>query len=127
MKPQGVDTKYALYLFEDGIMHVTWHQGIVINLDAAKEMVEERIKLCKEKTTPILVDINGMAFIDTVSRKYFASEQATVGVTAGALLVGSLISRLAGNVYITVDKPPLPIKLFTDKTKAIKWLKKYSI
>jgi hypothetical protein len=123
---KSTETKYASYLFEDGIMHVTWHQGIVINLDVAKEMVEERIQLCKGKTTLVFVDINGLATIDTVSRKFFAGERAIVGLTAGALLVGSLISKLAGNIYITVDKPRLPIRLFTDKTKAIKWLKKHN-
>ncbi len=123
---KSTETKYASYLIVDGIMHITWHQGIIINLDIAKEMVEERIQLCKGKTTLLFVDINGLAATDTVSRKFFASEHATVGVTAGALLVGSLISKLAGNIYITVDKPRLPIKLFTDKTKAIKWLKKFN-
>jgi hypothetical protein len=123
---KSTETKYASYLIEDGIMHVTWHQGIVINLDIAKEMVEERIQLCKGKTTLVFVDINGLAAIDTASRKFFAGERAIVGLTAGALLVGSLISKLAGNIYITVDKPRLPIRLFTDKTKAIKWLKKFN-
>jgi hypothetical protein len=124
MKPQAIDTKYALYILEDGIMHITWHHGIAINIDIAKEMVEERIQQCNGKTKLILVDINGLVSIDTTSRKFLASEHATIGVTAGALIVGSLISKLAGNVYITVDKPRLPMRLFTDKIKAIKWLQK---
>lgn len=124
MHPHITKTPYAEYWIEEGIMHVVWSPNLVITIDIAIEMVEERIRLCKGKALPLLIDIRGLASIDTASRKYFACEKSISITTGGALLVESLVSRLAGNIYITVDKPQRPIKLFTNKDKAIQWLKK---
>ena len=105
MEPsQGFKAKYAYYSIEDGILNTSWHSNLVVTLDIAKEMVEERILFCNGETMPTLVDIRGLASIDTISRKYLASERCLSNVSAGAILTGSLISKLAGNIYITVDK-----------------------
>lgn len=122
-----VRTTHASYWIEDGILHIEYNQNLVISLEVAKTMVEERHDYIKGACMPILVDIRGLASVDTASRKYFASTRSIENVLAGALLADSLISKLAGNIYITVDKPPIPLRLFTDKEKAKRWLKKYII
>lgn len=124
MEPLFLETKYASYYIKDGIMEVVFTPNIVISIDVAKQIVEDRLRFTNGKTWPLLVDIKGLVFVDTVSRKYFATAKALQYVSAGALVAGSLISRLAGSIYIKIDKPVIPAKLFTDKAKALKWLKK---
>lgn len=125
MQAHSLETKYVNFLVENGILIATYAPNLIISLDIAKEMVEERIRFSDGITFPILVDLRGLASIDTLSRKYFTTERALKYTSAGALLVESLISKLAGNIYITVDRPALPAKLFTDKNKAIRWLTKF--
>ncbi|MGP8217412.1 MAG: hypothetical protein ACLQQ4_17725 [Bacteroidia bacterium] len=125
MQPTIFETKYADYQIEDGIMIVTFASNLVISLDIAKKMMEDRVGFSNGITMPFLVDIRGLASIDTISRKYFTSEKALLYGSASALLVESEISKLAGKIYISVDKPRLPVKLFTDKKRAIKWLNKF--
>ena len=120
-----VETKYAHYSIEDGIAIIKWNDNLVISIDIAKEMVEERIGIFSEKKMPFVIDIRELSSIDTTSRKYFAGERSIMGVTAGAILVDSLISKLAGNIYITVDKPQIPVRLFNDERKALNWLKQF--
>jgi len=125
MQTKVLETDYAQYLVEDGIMVITYATNLIITLDIAKEMIEDRIRFSGGVTMPILVDIRGLASVDTLSRKYFVSPRALEYTMSGALVVESMISKLAGNIYITVDKPAVPMKLFTNKDKAITWLKKF--
>jgi hypothetical protein len=110
---------------EDGVMVITYADNLVISLDIAKEMVEDRRQFSGSIPLPLLVDIRGLASVDTPSRKYFATPGAVENVPVAALLAKSLLSKLVGNIYITVDKPSLSIKLFTDHNKALTWLKKF--
>jgi hypothetical protein len=119
------ETQYAHYSIEDGIGIVTWNDNLVISIDMAKAMVEERIEVFNGKVLPFIIDIRELSSIDTLSRQYFAGERSITGVKAGALLIDSLISKLAGNIYVKVDKPRIPVRLFTNKDKAIKWLQQY--
>lgn len=125
MKP--VKTKYAEYIIEDEIMYITFRPGLVITESTAKEMTEDRITFCKKKHMPLFVDSTGLSSIDTLSRKHFASEEALKYIQAVGILAESLISKLAGNLYITVDKPKVPVKLFNSKMAAVKWLRRYKI
>lgn len=125
MKEGTLETKYASYHIENGVVHIVYHKDLVISLDVAKDIVENRLRVAGGKTMPLFFDIRGLASIDNVSRKYFSSEYAVKYISAGAFWVESLFSRLAGNIFIRVDKPAVPTKLFTDKNKALAWLANY--
>lgn len=120
-----IETDHAQYWIEEGIIHVIYKSNLLISLDIAKKMVAERLKLTAGKTMPLYADIRGLISIDTISRKYLAGEEAIKNLSAGAIHINGLISKLAGNIFITVEKPPIPTKLFTDRDKAIGWLEKF--
>ena len=120
-----LETIHVTYRIEDGILHGTFAPGLYITFDIVKQLVEDRIAFSNGRTMPTLVDIRGLASIDTASRKYFTSERARTNLSAGAMLVSSLMSRIAGNVFIKVDKPSIPTKLFNDRGKALKWLTQF--
>ncbi|HTA84128.1 MAG TPA: hypothetical protein VK783_14385 [Bacteroidia bacterium] len=125
MKTEVYETRHVNYRIEDGILIGVFVPGIYITFDIVSEMVEQRIKFCNGRTLPALIDIRGIVSIDTPSRKYLTGERAKVNMVAGAIVVGSLVSRMAGNIFIAVDKPSLPTKLFNDPDKAIKWLAQF--
>ena len=125
MKP--IETKYARYYIEDGIMYIIFLPGIIISESVAKVMSEDRIRLCEGIFMPVFVDSTGLASIDTLARRHFASAESLKYLSAAGILAESLISKLAGNLYITVDKPQIPVKLFTTKATAVKWLKRFRI
>jgi hypothetical protein len=45
-------------------------------------------------------------------------------MTKGALLTDSGFSKILGNLFLLLDKPKMPVKMFTDIDEAIAWLKK---
>ena len=125
MQGEVLETKYANYRIIDGIMHIVYPSDLVIYIEVAKDIVKNRLLFSNGTAMPLFFDIRGIAFIDGASRKYFTTPEALHNVPAGAFLINSLVSRLAGNIFIRIDKPIVPTKLFTDEKKALKWLKKF--
>jgi hypothetical protein len=44
---------------------------------------------------------------------------------AVALLMGSPVSRVLGNLYLGLNKPPIPTRLFTSEEEAKVWLRSF--
>jgi hypothetical protein len=67
----------------------------------------------------------GVTSIDKPAREYLASQKGTEGLSASAIIVNSPFSRLLGNFFLRVNKTSIPVKLFSDISKAEKWLQQY--
>lgn len=46
-------------------------------------------------------------------------------VSAVALIVGTPLSRMMGNVFLSVSKPMAPTRLFHDEASALAWLQEF--
>ena len=72
---------------------------------------------------PLFVDMRQLLSINKETRRYMASQDALHYLSAGAFLVKSTINRMAFNAFRIISKPPIPTKGFTNKEKALNWLK----
>lgn len=126
--PQNIkdnfQSPYLTMWMEGGILCCKYADNLRVSLEVAKSCVEGRIFFSKGKNSTMLIDMRGIKSITKEAREYMASVGATL-VTAGALITGSAINRTIGNIFLTIDKPPVPTKLFTSEEKARKWLKNY--
>jgi hypothetical protein len=119
------EDEYSTMWIEDGIGFQVYKPELKITLDVAKKMVEKRVEAFKGVARPVCVDIRNLLTIDNPSRKYFASKEAGQLILAGAIYLNSPITKWVGNVFMLVDKPVTPARLFTDENKAIEWLRKF--
>lgn len=123
MKKSYIETEDVEMWEESGIVHVLFKPHIVnVGLAFSKNYVKERFKVLQETTKPVLVDVNKAKSIDKDARDYLAGEEASKYISAGALIVHSMAAKFGGNFFLTVNKPPFPTKLFTNKEKAVQWL-----
>jgi hypothetical protein len=93
-------------------------------VDAMQKGIKE---LSKEKYIPLLL-IGKRGVQPTLEvRKYGSTEKANKYISAMAILIieGNIAHRLYGNMILTLDKRPMPSKLFVNKEKAIQWLSQY--
>lgn len=72
----------------------------------------------------MLIDMKGIKSTTREARTYMATVGATL-VKAAALITGSAINRTIGNIFLKIDRPPVPLKLFTSEEKARKWLRQF--
>lgn len=111
--------------FEDhgGILYI-WYKEGVFTLDMAKTMVKERKTFTNHKEMKVLIFQAGLKGIKKEARAYFSSDEALEGVSAAAILGNNAFERHLANFFIgiTVIRPKVPTRLFSDKNEALKWL-----
>ena len=119
-----IETPYIKLKIENGIIIGRFADDLEMDLDIAKHCVEKRIELCGGIPFALLADMRGIRSISKEAREYLAVQGAHL-VKAGALLTGSWLTRTLANIFLSINRPAVPTKMFTDEAHAIEWLKKY--
>ncbi len=118
-----VENQHVQLWIEDGIVHGIYKKNCIITLEAAKEIVALRLQLQAGKLYPGLAYmLEGNSVYTPEARKYLATE-GYAGATKVALVTTSLMKAVIANIFIAIDKPLKPTKLFASKEKALQWLK----
>ena len=124
---QRIDNEFLQSWIEGDILYSVYRDGCNIDLDTAKMLYRQRLDLTNGHTYPLFADIRRILYVSREARNFLATEQACMEISAGALLIGSSVSRFMGNFFIKINKPPIPTKLFTDKDAAIEWLSVFQV
>jgi hypothetical protein len=118
------ENSFAVSEIVDSINIVTYKKGIKVTLEDAKDMIRNRLKWTQNVAYPMLVLDEGIEFIAKDARDYMSNE-GTQGVIAGAFVLKSVYSTFLINFYLSVTRPKVPHRMFTDRNKALEWLKQY--
>lgn len=124
MANEVIETRTAkTWLGEDGIIRQIIFSSTHHTLADAKENVATTMKLGKDKKHPMFYDARKLKSIERDARIYYAREEANKATCAAAIIVGLPISSVIGNLFIGLNKPLYPAKLFSSEDEALKWLK----
>lgn len=116
MAPSG-----PIWVSDDGII-------ITINnfVDHSHQDAIENLRITKDiagdKPMPLLVDITKVRNISKEAREEYVAPANKEFVTAVGLLTGSNVGRMIGNLFMSLNKHIVPVKMFTDIDKAKDWL-----
>src|SRR5262249_1732669 len=120
MATSSTTTRTAkIWLREDGLIQVVSLPGITAHLEDAKENVEAIARLAVGRRRPVLVDIRASRGLDRETRAYYSSAEGVKSDNALALLVGSPVTRVMANFFISIHQPSVPTKLFTSEAEAV--------
>ena len=122
-----LNTIFARFLIEDNVLVVNYKEGLHITYEIAEQIVRDRLTFTKGKKMPVIINSHGVISIDKPAREFLASENGTVGLLATAIIVDSDYTRLLGNFFIIVNKTKIPVRIFSDIPRSVKWLQKYII
>ena len=127
MTPEITTTRTArVWISEDGITHVVTNAGIRAELLAdARENVAAISSLNHGIPAPVLVDIRSGQSIDREIRDYYSSKDGLLVIKALALLVESKMTQLMANIFININQPSVPTRLFSSEDAAVAWLRKF--
>jgi hypothetical protein len=110
---------------EEGIFYYVFERNSILTLAAAKQLVQERLRISGDQDYPLYIDVRGIIAVDTDARNYLSGEEGTKNARAAAIHVDNPMSKFFANLFLTVNKPQRPTKLFTKKEAAIRWLRKF--
>lgn len=119
---QVITRTSEIILEKDGILRTKIFEGSVIGLKDVQEYYSFTEKLTGGEKALVLLD-GRSAFTITDEARAYAAEQANRTRAATALIVNSAAIKIIYNLYIQIDKPQTPTRMFTDEASAIAWLK----
>jgi hypothetical protein len=115
--------KGTVSLYENGVMHQVYKENIHLDMDdSRREMEIYSSEYCTRGPRPILVDLTTLGSVSKGSRGIYTSQETARICSRAALLVGNPVSRIMGNFYMGINKPVMPVKMFTDPDEAMAWL-----
>ena len=115
-----------IWMDEQGIFHLSYTEDARLTLEDTLKELQIISEISGHKGIPTLVDLNNVVHVPRECRTYYASKETEKIMKVVAMLVGTRMSRLIGNFFIGLNKPTMPIKLFTSEMEALKWLKQYA-
>lgn len=118
-------TPYMNMWWEGNILRCTFADKLELTLEKASFCVQKRIAFSEGIDRLCLIDMRGLKSVTKDAREYLADEGSKC-ITAGALLIGSALTRTIGNIFLSLNKPPVPTKLFTDVQEAKEWLMRFT-
>jgi hypothetical protein len=119
-----LETTYIKIWKEGGILYSVFAEGLHIDIEIARKCVEARITFSRGISYPVFIDMKGIRSVTKEARDYLADEGSRL-IKGGALLVDSALTKMLGNIFLQINKPQVPLKLFTDKDEAREWLQQY--
>ncbi len=125
MENEVIETRVArIWLGKDGIVRLIY---ILDNTELTRADAEENIvaiaKAGGGRKRLLLADIRKIKSADRESRVFSASAAAVKVITALAIFISSPVGKVLGNIFMRINNPPYPTRLFTSEAEAIEWLK----
>jgi hypothetical protein len=112
-----------MWLQPDGIVQLVWAPRTTVLLEDATAALEEMAQLTGGRPSPLLVDMRDTGPLDRPTRAELTRRSDLQ--SAVALIVGTPLSRMMANFFLSVSKPPFPTRLFNNETSALAWLQAF--
>ncbi|WP_307612707.1 STAS/SEC14 domain-containing protein [Pseudarthrobacter sp. W1I19] len=120
MEPIAVDGgKGTVKLSADGIIHLVWQPGIVLESDDVHAAMDRVNEISGGSEYPMLVD---MGVTKAVTRQAKSAFQIPCAASRIALLGSSPVDRIIANFTIERQALPCPTRFFTSRDEALVWL-----
>ncbi|TNE48409.1 MAG: hypothetical protein EP343_16235 [Deltaproteobacteria bacterium] len=120
-----IETQSAkLWLSDEGFT-VLEFKPIEVTLEMAMENIRTHDMLSRSKRIPMLIYAAELKAISREARVYSSGAEANDSILALAIMINSPVAKVLGGLYLRVNKPIFPTKLFVTDDAAIAWLKGY--
>jgi hypothetical protein len=109
----------------DGIGRAVFLPDKIITLKDLKEHFSVCAEASEGKCVPVLADIRKINHMDREARAYLTGSEVASLTKAAAVLVKLPVNTIFGNIFLEINKPSFPVRLFTSESKALEWLKQF--
>jgi hypothetical protein len=112
--------KFRMWLRPDGIVQLVWSPRTTVLFEDATAALEAMAQLTGGRRSPLLVDMHDTGPLDRPTRAELTRRsdlQSAVG-----LIVGTPLTRMMANFFLSVNKPQFPTRLFDNEASAVAWL-----
>lgn len=112
-------------LREDGIMHIHIKETQTFEMEDSEKVFKLREKMAGGRKAPMIYTCTQFVIPSKEVREFVASEERSGLVLADAFVVNSLPQKLMANIFIKINKPVRPTKVFNNFEAACEWAKTF--
>lgn len=121
----SLENDFARYRLRNGILYFDYKENVIMHLEEAIKIVDDRLRLQEGKPYPILCNTRGIKSIDKDARWYLATEGSQLAI-AVALIRDTPLSRLLAEMYMLGSIPSVPTTIVDNETEGLEFLIKYT-
>lgn len=111
------------FLLEPHIVQNEIFDNFILDVDDAYEFKKANIELTGDQPYAAILTFGHLSEATQKAREIVASREFKQKTIAKAIIVKNIGHRLIGNFYLTVNKPSIKTKLFTEREPALIWLR----
>ena len=119
-----VHARFRMWLRPDGIVQQVWAHGVTLVVEDAEASSIALEEVTGGRKRPVLVDVHDIRSQDRAGRLEFARRGDEA--SAVAVIVGTPLSRMVGNIFTSMTQPVTPTRLFEDEASAVAWLQGFN-
>lgn len=120
---QEITFTYArVQLFEAKLVRIEVFGNRLIGKREAKEMNDALGILSKGKEMLVMMLADEIAQFNKEAMDFSAGDEGLLYTIGDALVVKSTAQRITANLYLKLNKPRKPSRIFNSENEAIKWL-----
>lgn len=113
----------TIEIIDIDICHVKFAAGIVLELEDFIETRETFEELSRDKQLKGLYEFANYTTATYEARMY--AQESVIESIAGAIVFNSLAQRILVRSYYLFNKQSHPVRIFTNREKAIEWLNSF--
>jgi hypothetical protein len=119
-----ISTEIAdVWIDSQRIVHIFFKESERHGIEEAQEVVRAHNQLADGVPVCVLADIRTVKVgADRAARKHYVSAESAEFKSGMAMLVSSPMQRMLGNIFLMLNQPPYPTRLFSEEEEALQWL-----
>jgi len=115
------ENAYAVYQKKDSVLYITFKKLTVLNLDAAKKVVKDRMNFQAYACYNVICDVSGLTSITYDARQYLSTDGSNM-LTVVALVSDNTTIYTMGRCYLLYNHPTVPTRIFKNQQEAEKYI-----
>lgn len=115
--------KAEAFVLEGIIIENILKEGTELLPEDVRSIKEMNLRLCEGKHYALLVDPKAGSTITEEARTLLASKEMADLNIAKAILIYTNKQKIIGNIYLTLNKPHVNTRMFTNRERALIWLR----
>lgn len=121
----SLENDFARYRLSNGILYFDYKENVIVHLEEAIKIVDDRLRLQEGKSYPILCNTRGIKSMDKDARWYLATEGSQLAI-AVALIRDTPLSRLLAEMYMLGSIPSVPTTIVDNEREGLEFLINYT-
>lgn len=120
--PEIVHTPMAECYVENGILHLELTNGHL-----TLELIQAHFDIMEQQpgnwlSLPSILFVSSMRSFNKEARDLVSKTTEAAGTPCSAIIMQSTLAKVLVNLFLQINRPAFPTKIFTNKEKATQWI-----